>query len=44
MLLKANSSEQESGIVVFYFGKAIASPFEIKTNDDETREQGIRLP
>jgi hypothetical protein len=38
------NSKQESEIIVYYFGKALASPFEIKANDDELRIEGIRSP
>jgi hypothetical protein len=32
---RGESSNSDSEITVFYFGKAHASPFEIKSNDEE---------
>jgi hypothetical protein len=46
MLLNSRSSclDAESEIVVYYFGRALASPFEIKVTDEELRAEGIRSP
>jgi hypothetical protein len=43
-VVKAAENMRESEIMAFYFGKALASPFEVKATDEQIKEEGFRTP
>jgi hypothetical protein len=34
----------QSQIVVYYFGRALSSPFEVKVTDEDIKSEGFKLP
>lgn len=44
MQSKSSHKQLNNSIVVYYFGKALSAPFEVKATDDELKTYGIKSP